>query len=59
LIDQGRVTSFPEREVLIAEILIKEYIKYPFPENSSFPYNYCALDKIAGNWIKPILNLIC
>ncbi len=51
--------TFPESEVGIAELLIKHYIKYPWPRESAFPYNYCLLDKVLGKWVEPLLDFIC
>lgn len=58
LIEKGVVNEFPENENDVIEVLLKHYVKYPMPE-SAFPYNYCLADKLLGNWIKPIINVIC
>lgn len=42
----------------LATVIVDEFIKYPWPTKSLFPYNYCALSKLHP-WTAKYLNWIC
>uniref|UniRef100_A0A0G4FBX8 Uncharacterized protein n=1 Tax=Chromera velia CCMP2878 TaxID=1169474 RepID=A0A0G4FBX8_9ALVE len=41
-----------------AQMLLKEYVKYPYSPTALVPFNYCALSRLAP-WSKPVLDLVC
>uniref|UniRef100_A0A914D543 Uncharacterized protein n=1 Tax=Acrobeloides nanus TaxID=290746 RepID=A0A914D543_9BILA len=54
--DRKTLDSMPRFD--LALVLVDEFVKYPWPTRSLFPYNYCALPDLYP-WTEKYLKWIC
>eukprot|EP00127_Corallochytrium_limacisporum_P005941 Clim_evm18s215 gene=Clim_evmTU18s215 len=61
LVKRGRVSQQKLDDMSrfdFAQLLVQEYIKYPYSPTAIIPYNYCALPRLLP-FTKPLLDMIC
>lgn len=44
----------------LADLMMREYAPYPVAntDKAFIPYNYCAVERLAPDWLKPALNFV-
>ncbi len=57
LIARKRITARPD-PMTFAQLLVDEFVAYPFPD-SPFPYNPCALEALAPDYMRPLFATFC